>query len=65
MYVKLVSEIMKRHNIKYHCYGDDIDVYATLKMYNKWDDVSSILNWSLYSGHKYSDDQQLAEIEQR
>ena len=31
MYNKPVGEIIKRYNIKYHCYADDIQVYMTLK----------------------------------
>ena len=41
MYTKPVSEISKRHNIKYFCYADDAQVYMTLKPYDKWDDISS------------------------
>jgi len=41
MYTKPVGEIIKRHNIKYHCYADDTQVYMTLKPCDKWDDISS------------------------
>jgi len=41
MYTKPVGEIIKRHNIKYHCYTDDTQVYMTLKPCDKWDDISS------------------------
>jgi len=41
MYIKLVSEIIKRYNIKYHCYADDTGVYMSLKSCDKWDDISS------------------------
>ena len=40
MYTKPVGEIIKRHNIKYHCYADDT-VYMTLKPCHKWDNISS------------------------
>ena len=41
MYTKPVGEIIKRYNIKYHCYADDTQVYMTLKPCDKWDDISS------------------------
>ena len=43
MYTKLIGEIIKRHNIKYHCYMDDTQVYKPLKLksYDKWEDISS------------------------
>ena len=41
MYTKPVGEIIKRYNIKYHCYADDIRVYMTLKLYDKWVDILS------------------------
>jgi len=34
-------KIIKRHNIKYHCYADDTQVHMTLKPCDKWDDISS------------------------
>jgi len=37
MYTKPVSEIIKLHNIKYHCH----QVYMTLKSCDRWDDISS------------------------
>jgi len=40
MYNKLVGEIIKRHNIKYHCHADDNQVYMT-KPWDKRDDISS------------------------
>jgi len=36
-----VGKIVKRHNIKYHCYADDTQVYMTLKPCDKWNDISS------------------------
>jgi len=41
MHTKQVGEIIKRHNIKYHCYVDDTQVYMTLNPCDKWDDISS------------------------
>ena len=41
MYTKPVGEIFPRHNIKYHCYPDDTQIYTTLKTCHKWDDISS------------------------
>ena len=41
MYNKPVGEIIKRLNIKYHCYADDPQVYMTLKPCDKRDDISS------------------------
>jgi len=41
MYSKPVGEIIKRYNIKYHCYADDTQMYLTLKLCDKWDDISS------------------------
>jgi len=35
MYTKPVGEIIKRYNIKYHCYADDTQVYMTLKSCDK------------------------------
>ena len=40
MYTKPVGELIKRRNIKYHCYTDDMQVYMTLKPCDKWDDIS-------------------------
>jgi len=39
MYTKPVGEIIKRHNIKYHCYANDAQVHMTLKPFDKWDDI--------------------------
>jgi len=41
MYTKPVGEIIKRHNIKYHCYADETQVHITLKLCEKWDDILS------------------------
>jgi len=41
MYTKPVDEIIKRYNIKYHCYADDTQVYMNWKPCDKWDDISS------------------------
>ena len=39
VYTKPVGEIIKRYNIKYHCY--DTQVSMTLKSCDKWDDIST------------------------
>jgi len=39
--LKPVGEIIKRQDIKYHCYVDDTQVYMILKPCDKWDDISS------------------------
>jgi len=44
MYDKPVDEIIKRYNIKYHCYSDDKHVYMTLKSCDKRDDISSSID---------------------
>jgi len=41
MYTKPVDEIIEQYNIKYHCYANDTEVYMTLKLSDKWDDISS------------------------
>ena len=41
MYTKPIGEIIKRYNIKYHCYDDDTQVYMILKLVDKLDDISS------------------------
>ena len=41
MYAKSVGAIIKRHNIKYHWYADDTQVYMSLKRCDKWDDIPS------------------------
>ena len=35
---------LKQHDIKYHCYPDDTQVYMTLQPCNKWDDISSSID---------------------
>jgi len=41
MYTKPFGEIIKRHNIKYHCYADDTQVYMTLKPSDEWNNSQS------------------------
>ena len=41
MYTKSVGEIIKRYNIKYHCYANDTQVYMNLKLCDKWGYISS------------------------
>jgi len=41
MYTKPVGEIIKRYNIKYHCYAEDTQVYIILKPCDKLGDISS------------------------
>jgi len=38
-YNKPVGEIVKWHNVKYHCHADDTRVYMTLNPCDKWDDI--------------------------
>jgi len=45
MYTIPVGEIIKQHNIEYHYYADDTQVYLTLKPCNKWDDISSSIKF--------------------
>ena len=47
MYTKPVGEIVKRYNIKFHCYADVTQVYMTLKSCDKWDDISSSIEVSI------------------
>jgi len=56
MCTKPVGEIIKRYNIKYHCYADDKQVYMSLKSFDQW--VLFHLQF-----HKNLDEQQHAEIE--
>ena len=41
MFAKPIGEIIRRHNLKYHCYADDSQVYMTFKKTDDWDRVSS------------------------
>ena len=41
MYTKIVGEMIKQHNFKYHCYTDDTQAYITLNPCDKGDDISS------------------------
>ena len=41
MYTKSVGQIIKRPNIKYHCYADDTQVYNMILNCDKWEDISS------------------------
>jgi len=41
MSTKPVGEIIKRHNIKYHCYTDDTQVYLTLDSSDTSDGILS------------------------
>ena len=43
MFSKPVGEICRRHNISYHCYADDTQIYFTIKGANHWDDCSKKL----------------------
>jgi len=40
MYTKQIGEIIKQQNIRYHCCTDDTQVYITLKLCDKWVDIS-------------------------
>ena len=41
MYIKPADEIIKWYWIKYNCYDNDMQVYMTLKPYDKRDNISS------------------------
>ena len=41
MNAKPVGDIIKRHNIKYHCSANDTQMYMTLKPCEKQDDNST------------------------
>ena len=43
MFSKPVGEICRRHNINYHCYADDTQIYFTIKDVNHWTDYSEKL----------------------
>jgi len=38
----------EQHNIKYHCYANDIHIYTTLKRYDKFINISSIEDYIAY-----------------
>jgi len=39
MNTNVVGEYIKQRSIKYHCYLNDTQVYVTLKLCDKWDDL--------------------------
>ena len=41
MYTKPVAEIIKWHNIKYHCYTNDTRIYMILMPCDKWNNIQS------------------------
>jgi len=40
MYSKPIGEICKRHNMLYHCYADDSQVYLVIEPIDSWTDIS-------------------------
>ena len=43
MYTKPIGDIVKRHNLSYHCYADDTQLYITIKPTESWEDVRPIM----------------------
>ena len=43
MFTKPIGEICRRHNMSYHCYADDTQVYIVIKPVDNWDNFSSRL----------------------
>lgn len=40
MFAKPIGEICKRHNMLYHCYADDTQVYLVIEPCDNWNNVS-------------------------
>ena len=40
MFAKPIGEICKRHNMLYHCYADDTQVYVVIETCDNWNNVS-------------------------
>ena len=40
MFSKPIGEICKRHNMLYHCYADDSQVYLVIEPIDSWTDIS-------------------------
>jgi hypothetical protein len=43
MYTKPVGQIIRQHNLSYHCYADDTQVYITVNPKDDWKDMSSVV----------------------
>ena len=43
MFSKPIGEICKRHNMLYHCYADDSQIYLVIEPINNWNDISARL----------------------
>ena len=43
MFSKPIGEICRRHNMYYHCYADDTQVYLIINPKDSWDDIANRL----------------------
>ena len=43
LYSKPIGEICRRHNLLYHCYADDTQLYMVIRPQHSWDTISHTL----------------------
>lgn len=43
LYSKPIGEICRRHNLLYHCYADDTQIYMVIRPQNNWDTIAHSL----------------------